>query len=74
MTISGATFLSNGALQMNFAGEPGYTYYIQATSCLSPPATWTTLSTNMADINGLFNFTDQSATNYSDRYYRTTTE
>jgi hypothetical protein len=29
------------------------------------------LSTNVADINGLFYFTDLGATNYSDLYYRT---
>jgi autotransporter-associated beta strand protein len=74
VTISGTMFLSNGALQMNFAGEPGYTYYIQASASLDASADWITLSTNVADINGLFNFTDQSATNYSDRYYRTTTQ
>jgi hypothetical protein len=67
-------FLSNGALQMNFAGEPGYTYYIQAAASLNPPANWFTVSTNVADINGLFSYTDPSATNYSGRYYRTTTQ
>jgi hypothetical protein len=73
VTIS-ATLLANGAVQLNFAGVPGYTYYIQAACSLNPSATWTNLSTNVADINGLFNFTDLSATNYDDRYYRTTTQ
>jgi autotransporter-associated beta strand protein len=74
VTISNAAFLSNGAFQMNFIGAPGYTYYIQATASLNPPANWTTLSTNMANSNGLFNFTDQGATNYASRYYRSTTQ
>jgi autotransporter-associated beta strand protein len=73
VTIS-ATLLANGAVQLNFAGVPGYTYYIQDACSLNPSATWTNLSTNVADINGLFNFTDLSATNYGDRYYRTTTQ
>ena len=71
VTISGMLVLSNGNVQMNLSGEPGYTYLIQAATSLVPPVTWTTLNTNTADINGLFNFTDLNATNYHNRYYRT---
>jgi autotransporter-associated beta strand protein len=71
VTISGTTIVSNGAVQMNFIGTPGYTYWIEGATCLNPPITWTTLSTNVADINGLFNFIDLDATNYNSRYYRT---
>ena len=74
VTISGAAFLGNGALQLSFAGVPGYTYYVQAATCLDPPVAWITVSTNVADINGLFSFTDQQAASYADRYYRTTTQ
>jgi hypothetical protein len=74
VNISGAVFLDNGALQLNFVGIPGYTYLIQAATDLSPPVAWTTLSTNVADINGLFNFIDLGAASYADRYYRTTTQ
>jgi hypothetical protein len=31
------------------------------------------LSTNTADTNGVFSFTDTNATNYNDRYYRAAT-
>ncbi len=71
VTINGATILGNGSLQLNFTGVPGYTYWIQATTNLNPPIAWTTLSTNTADINGLFNFIDLGATNYNGRYYQT---
>jgi len=71
VTIRGAAFQGNGALQMNFTGIPGYTYLIQGATNLTPPITWTTLGTNAADINGLFNFTDLGATNCKARYYRT---
>jgi hypothetical protein len=31
---------------------------------------WTTISTNTADMSGLWQVTDLQATNYPDRYYR----
>ncbi len=64
----GATLQPNGTLQMNFAGVAGYTYLIQVTTSLTPPITWVNVSTNTADINGQFNFTD---TNTNTRYYQT---
>jgi len=70
VTITGATLLTNG-VQMTFAGTPGYVYLIEVATNLAPPITWTTLSTNAADSNGLFNFTDTNASNYNDRYYQT---
>jgi hypothetical protein len=35
-----------------------------------PPVVWTPVSTNTADINGLWQFTDTQATNYTQRFYR----
>jgi len=70
VTITGATLLANG-VQMTFSGTPGYVYLIEGATNLTPPITWTTLSTNAADTNGLFNFTDTNASNYNDRYYQT---
>ena len=71
VTITNAAILANGTLQLNFSGVPGYTYLIEAATNLNPPAIWTTLATNTADINGRFNFTDLDATNHDGRYYRT---
>jgi hypothetical protein len=57
---------------LNFIGTPGFTYLIEATADLKPPVTWAILGTNAADtLTGSFSFTDQSATNYSSRFYRT---
>jgi autotransporter-associated beta strand protein len=72
VTISGPLMLGNGSLQLNFIGTPGFTYLIEATADLKPPVTWAILGTNAADtLTGSFSFTDQSATNYSSRFYRT---
>jgi trimeric autotransporter adhesin len=70
VTITSATLLTNG-VQMNFTGTPGYVYLIEGATNLTPPTTWATLSTNAADSNGLFNFTDTNASNYNGRYYQT---
>jgi len=71
-TITSSTVLSNGTLQLNFTGEPGYTYVIQTATNLIPPVTWININTNMADTNGLFNFNDKGNTNYNVLFYRTT--
>ena len=70
VTISGTALLANGTVQMNFTGVPGYNYVIEGTTSLSPPISWTSLGTNTADINGVFNFIDLGATNFNGRYYR----
>jgi hypothetical protein len=44
---------------------------VQFTTNLLPPVGWTTLATNMAGTNGLFEHTDLGATNSSTRFYRT---
>jgi len=71
VNITNVSILSNGTLEMNFAGVAGYTYLIQTTTNLLPPITWSNISTNTADINGMFNFNDLNSTNYTDRYYQT---
>jgi autotransporter-associated beta strand protein len=74
VNITGISTNGNGTVTIGFAGIPGFSYLIQATTSLSPPPiTWTTLSTNTAGADGLFQYTDLNATNYSSRYYRTAT-
>jgi len=70
VNISGVTFVS-GNVQMNFSGTPGYVYVIEGTTNLNSPITWVPLSTNAADSNGLFNYTDSTASNFCARYYQT---
>jgi GH25 family lysozyme M1 (1,4-beta-N-acetylmuramidase) len=71
VTIISISGPGNGTVQLNFTGTPGYVYLIEAAANLTQPITWTILSTNAADANGLFNFIDVNAASYPDRYYRT---
>lgn len=59
----------NDSVILNFQGAPGISYVLQATTNL-PPNNWLTISTNTADGNGVWSFTDFSKTNYSMRFYR----
>ncbi len=79
VTISNATGQSNnqisgqliGGLEvMQFAGIPGYQYALDWTQNLTPPVTWTPLTTNTASLsNGSLFFTN-TPSGGSD-YYRT---
>lgn len=60
----------NGSVTLSFVGVPDYTYLVEATLDLTPPVVWTPVSTNTADINGLWQFTDTQATNYTQQFYR----
>jgi autotransporter-associated beta strand protein len=71
VTILDILLLTNGTVQLDFAGTPGYVYTIQAAPDLTPPINWTAISTNAADTNGSFSFIDNDATNYPGRFYRT---
>ena len=62
--------MTNGNFVINFAGIPGEAYRVQATPSLSPPIQWSTLSTNVASTNGLFQFVDTQAKNFPMRFYR----
>jgi hypothetical protein len=61
---------TNGVVGMRFAGIPGYTYNVQRTEDLTPPATWTTLHTTNCPPLGLFDFID-TAPPMGAAYYRT---
>ena len=64
--------MNNRLPTISFAGIPGRSYLIQAATNLGQPD-WTTIATNTAGTNGLFQYTDAQATNFSNRYYRTAT-
>jgi hypothetical protein len=61
----------DGSVSLDFTGIPGAGYWVEAATNLTPPMNWTMLSTNIADTNGLWQFTDAQATNFLQRYYRT---
>jgi hypothetical protein len=69
-SVAGTVLNGNGTVTLNFVGVANYTYQVDATTNLAPPVVWTTVSTNVADINGLWQFTDMQATNYPNRFYR----
>src|SRR5205823_5625548 len=60
----------NGNAVINFAGIPGEVYRVEATPSLAPPIQWSTVSTNVASTNGLFQFVDAQAKNFPMRFYR----
>ena len=69
-TISGTIANGDGSVTLNFAGVPGYTYWLEAATNLTPPVDWMTIATNTADTNGFWQVTDTSVTNNSSRFYR----
>jgi len=64
--LSPLTFLQNGPAQFAVTGASGWTYPIEASSNLTA---WVTL-TNLALTNDTGQFTDWSATSFSQRFYR----
>ncbi|MCX8092402.1 MAG: NAD(P)H-hydrate epimerase, partial [Verrucomicrobiae bacterium] len=60
----------SGAMQINAFGSPGLPHVLDATTNLNPVIVWLPLLTNTADGNGNLNFTDSSATNFPQRFYR----
>jgi hypothetical protein len=64
--FTGQYLLSGGQFQIGFAGLPGRTYVLQASTNF---ITWTPLITNLAATN-LFILVDSNASNFPFRYYR----
>ncbi|HZT22215.1 MAG TPA: protease pro-enzyme activation domain-containing protein [Verrucomicrobiae bacterium] len=59
-----------GGITLSLGGAGGYTYVLEATTNLIPPAAWLPLATNILDTNGAWQFTDAEATNFPQRFYR----
>jgi hypothetical protein len=59
---------SGGQVRVRFTGVPGRIYEIQATENLSEP--WVTIATQTADSSGLYDYIDEDAGDYSQRFYR----
>jgi hypothetical protein len=60
---------ARGGLQLGGTGGAGQAYVLWGTTNLAP-AGWMPLATNLADANGVFQFSDAQVTNYPARYYR----
>ena len=61
---------SDSSLTVYFANSPGSTNVIQTTTDLN---TWQNVSTNVADGNGLWQFTDTTTAAWPYRFYRSST-
>ena len=68
--ITGVANNRDGSINLNLAGAPGYTYVLETTTNLVSPGSWLPLSTNVAGTNGVWQFADTQATNYTQRFYR----
>ena len=61
--------LPDNNVQVILSAAPYGTWRVQAATNLRSPVTWTTI-TNLAPTNGLAQFSDVAATNFSRRFYR----
>jgi len=62
---------ADGSMELRASGVPGRTYFIQACETLGA---WATISSQLADANGVIVFVDQDAPNYTSRFYRLAAE
>jgi hypothetical protein len=65
--VVGVSVASDGSATVRFAGIPGVSYVIDASTDL---VHWDTMGSATAGANGLFEFVDPQAGNYTSRYYR----
>ncbi|MGO8764401.1 MAG: hypothetical protein ACLQSR_04605 [Limisphaerales bacterium] len=69
--LASATVPAPGQFSFQFAGNPNGNYSVLATTNLILPlADWTTLGTASLVSNDLFQYVDQHATNYPQRFYK----
>jgi hypothetical protein len=70
MNITGEVVNGDGSVTLSFAGIPGFSYSVQATTNLVV-GPWQTIGSGAAATNGVWQFTDTNAASYPSRYYRT---
>jgi DNA-binding beta-propeller fold protein YncE len=71
--LTGFNILGNGAFQFGFTNNQGGSFTVWSTTNLSLPFTnWTMLGTLTNVGSGIFGFTDPTATNDQQRFYRVT--
>jgi uncharacterized repeat protein (TIGR03803 family) len=68
-TITNIALNGDRTMTLSFVGAPDSTNIIQGTTSLESPTAWQDVSTNVADSDGAWQFTDSIATN-SSRFYR----
>ncbi|MGN6642606.1 MAG: LamG-like jellyroll fold domain-containing protein, partial [Verrucomicrobiota bacterium] len=68
--INGVTANGDGSITLSFTGSPSATYQVQFTTNLTPPVVWQAISTNTADANGFWQFTDTNVVKHGAGFYR----
>ena len=68
--ITGIAANNDGSVTLNLGGAPGYTYVLETTTNLVSPVSWSPVATNTFDTNGIWQFTDTQATNFTQQFYR----
>jgi len=68
--ISAAALNFNSGFNLNLAGSPNHTYILEANTNLLPTGNWIPIATNTLGTNGVWSFTDTSATNLPFQFYR----
>ena len=68
--FTGISVGENQSMLLSGLGAPGQNCVLLAATNLVPPVVWLPLTTNAADASGVISFTDPSATNEVQRYYR----
>ncbi len=68
--ISGVVGNPDGSFTLSLLGSPGYTYVLESATNLASPVDWLYITTNTPGTNGVWQFTDWQATNFSQQFYR----
>jgi len=69
--ITGTKYLGDGSFHFTFTNIPGALFNVLATTNVSlPMSQWTLLGMPIEGPSGIFQFTDVTATNQLQRYYR----
>jgi hypothetical protein len=67
--IAGVVANADGSVTLDFTGAPGPVYILETTTNLSP-SSWLPVATNTLGTNDVWQYTDGTATNYPQRFYR----
>jgi hypothetical protein len=68
VAILGSGVNASHQFTISFSGLPYASYAVQAVNSLN--AQWQTIATNIADSNGMWQFTDTNAATAPSRFYR----
>jgi autotransporter-associated beta strand protein len=69
-TVTSFTFAPGNGFLLGGTGAVSRAYTLQMASNLNAPIAWALVATNVSDTNGVFQFTDNAATNFPQRFYR----